>query len=80
MMELGKKFKKDYIGAIAKKKKKYISLNVKINVKLVRVTMKYSKEVHRSIQLRFIDSCRLVASSLYKLATNLDDDQYQNLR
>ena len=55
-----KKFTKDYTGVIAKK--------VKINVKLVETTIKYGKKVHRSIQLRFIDSCTFIASSLHMLA------------
>ena len=61
--ELGRKFNKDDIGVIAENKEKYISFNVKINVK--------SNLVQQSIQLRIIDSCRFVASSLDKLTSNL---------
>ena len=62
--ELGKKFNKDDIGVIAKNKEKYISFNVKINVKLAGVRDKDGKEVHKNIKLRFIDSFRFMASSL----------------
>ena len=72
--ELGKRFNKNDIGVIAETKEKYISFNVKINVKLAGVRDKDGKEVCKNIQLRFIDSCRFVASSLDKLASNLDDD------
>ena len=69
--ELGKKFNKDDIGVIAENKEKYISFNVKINVRLAGVGNKDGKEVCKNIQLRFIDSCRFMASSLGKLASNL---------
>ena len=69
--ELGRKFNKDDIGVIAENKEKYISFNVKINVKLAGVKDKDGKEVYKNIQLRFIDSFRFMASSLDKLASNL---------
>ena len=69
--ELGKKFNKDVIGVIAENKEKYISFNIKINVKLARVKDKDGKEVYKNIRLRFIDSFRFMASSLDKLASNL---------
>ena len=78
--KLGRKFNKNDIGVIAENKEKYISFNVKINVKLAGVRDEDGKEVCKNIQLRFIDSCRFMASSLDKLASNLDDDQCKNLR
>ena len=72
---LGKEFNKNNIGVIAENKEKNISFNFKINVKLAWVTDKDGKEVRKKSQLRFIDSCRFIASSLDKLASNLDDDQ-----
>ena len=45
--ELGKKFNKDSIGAISENKRKYNSFNVKINVKLERVTNKNNKKYAR---------------------------------
>ena len=77
--ELGKKFNKDDIGVIAENKEKYISFNVSIPVKLAGVTDKNGKQVIKKVKLRFIDSCRFMASSLDKLARNLDDDQCKNL-
>ena len=62
------------------KTRKYISFNVKINVRLAEVSNKDGKEVHKNIQLRFIDSCRFMASGLDKLACNLDGDQCKHLR
>ena len=69
--ELRTEFNKDDIGVIAENKEKYISFNVKINVKLAGVKDKDGKEVYKNIQLRFIDSFRFMASSLDKLASNL---------
>ena len=69
--ELGRRFNKNDIGVIAENKEKYISFNVKINVKLAEVKYKDGTQVHKNIQLRFIDRCRVMASSLDKLASNL---------
>ena len=69
--ELGRRFNKNDIGVISDNKEKYFSFNVKINVKLVGVRDEHGKEVSKNIQLRFIDSCRFMASSLDKLASNL---------
>ena len=69
--ELEKRLNKNDIGVIAESKEKYISFHVKINVKLAGVSKKDGTEVHKNIQLRFIDSCRFIASSLDKLASNL---------
>ena len=78
--ELGKRFNKNDIRVIAENKEKYISFNVKINVKLAGVSKKGGTEVYKNIQLRFVDSYRFMASSLDSLACNLDDDQCKNLR
>ena len=78
--ERGSRFNKKDIGVIAESKDKYISFNVKINVKLARVKNKDGTEVCKNIQLRFIDSCRFMASSLGKLASNMEDDQWKHLR
>ena len=72
--ELGKKFSKNDIGVTTKNKEKYISFNVKINVKLAGVSNEDGKQVRKNIQLRFIHSCRFMASSLEKLASHLNDD------
>ena len=69
--ELGRRFNKNDIGVIAENREKYISFNVKINIKLAGVKYKDGTQVHKNIQLRFIDSCRFIASSLDKLASNL---------
>ena len=69
--ELGRRFNKNDIGVIAENKEKYISFNVKINVKLAGVKYKDGTQVYKNIQLRFIDSCRFMASGLDKLASNL---------
>ena len=69
--ELGKRFNKDDIGVIAENKEKYVSFNVKINVKLAGARDKDDREVYKNIQLRFIDSFRFMVSSLDKLASNL---------
>ena len=47
--ELGKKFNKDDIGVIAENKEKYISFNVKINIKLAGATNKDGKQVRKNI-------------------------------
>ena len=69
--ELQKRLNKNDIGGIAENKEKYISFTVKINVKLAGVSKEDVTEVLKNIQLRFIDSCRFMASSLDKLASNL---------
>ena len=71
--ELGRRFNKNDIGVIAENKEKYISFNVKINVKLAGVKYKDGTEACKNIQLRFINSFRFMASSLDKLASNLCD-------
>ena len=55
--ELGRRFNKNDIGVIAENKEKYISFNVKINVKLAGLRNKDGKEVPKNVQLGFIDSC-----------------------
>ena len=78
--ELGRRFNKNDIGVIAENKEKYISFNVKINVKLAGLRNEDGTEVCKTIQLRFIDSLRFMALSLEKLASNLEDDQCKHLR
>ena len=77
--ELGRSFNKNNTGVIAENKEKYINFNVKINIKLAGVSNKDGIEVRKNIQLRFIDSCRFMASSLDKLASNLNDDECKHL-
>ena len=61
--ELGKKFNKEDIEVIAENKEKYISFSVKITkVKLAGVTKADGKPVYKEVKLRFIDSCRFMAS------------------
>ena len=69
--KLGRRFNKSHIGVIAENMEKYISFNVKINVKLIGVKYKDGTQVHKIIQLTFMDSCRFMASSLSKLTSNL---------
>ena len=69
--ELGKRFNKNNIGVIVENKEKYLSFNVTINVKLAGVSKKDGTQVRKNSQLRFIDSCRFLGSSLDKLASNL---------
>ena len=69
--ELGKKFNRVDIAIVAENKEKYISFNVKINVELAGVRNEDGKEIYKNIQLRFIDSCKFMASSFDKLASNL---------
>ena len=54
--ELGKKFNKQDIGVIAENKEKYISFNVKIDVKLAGLTKTDGTPIYKKIQLRFIGS------------------------
>ena len=77
--ELGRRFNKNDIGVIAENKEKYISFNVRINIKLAGVKND-GTELHKNIQLRFIDSFRFMVSSLDKLASNWDNNQCKNLR
>ena len=50
--ELGKRFNENDIGVIAENKEKYITFNVKINVKLAGVEYKDGTQMHKNIQLR----------------------------
>ncbi|XP_057308119.1 uncharacterized protein LOC130646005 [Hydractinia symbiolongicarpus] len=68
--ELGEKYDIQDIGCIAENTEKYISFNVKIKVPLGG--MGYGDgETYTTIEIRFIDSCRFMPSSLDKLASNL---------
>ena len=78
--ELGKRFNKNDFEVIAENKEKYISFNVKITVKLARVSNEDGTVVRKNIQLKFIDSCRFMVSSLDKLTSNLDDNQCKHPR
>ena len=78
--ELRRRFNNKDIGVIAENKEKYISFNVRINIKLTGVSNKDGTEVRKNIQLRFTDSCRFIALGLDKLASNLDDNQCKHLR
>ena len=53
---------------------------VKQIVDCTLVKYKDGTQVHKSIQLRFIDSCRFMASNLDKLASYLDNDQFKRLK
>ena len=63
---LQKSLKKD-VGVIAETKENCISFNVMINIRHAGVIIKKGKEVHKNIQLRFIDSFRFMVSRLNKL-------------
>ncbi|XP_057310047.1 uncharacterized protein LOC130648044 [Hydractinia symbiolongicarpus] len=77
--EFSEKYDTQDIGCIAKNTEKYISFNV-IN-KVPLGGMAYGDgERYKTIEIQFIDSCRFMASSLNKLASNLSDDQCKNLR
>lgn len=43
------------------------------------MTSKDGKEVHKNIQLTFMNSCKFMVSSLNKLVCNLDDDKQENI-
>ncbi|XP_057305351.1 uncharacterized protein LOC130642280 [Hydractinia symbiolongicarpus] len=77
--ELGEKYDTQDISYIAENTEKYISFNVKIKVPIAG--MEHGDgETYKKIEIRFIDSCRFMASSLEKLVNNLDDEQCKNLR
>ena len=67
--ESGKKFNTGKIGAITENKEKYVSFNVDVVVD--SHTDDSGKVKEKKIQLRFIDSFRLMASSLDSLTNNL---------
>ncbi|XP_057308117.1 uncharacterized protein LOC130646004 [Hydractinia symbiolongicarpus] len=68
--ELGEKYDTQDIGCIAENTEKYISFNVKIKVPIAG--MGYGDgEFNKKIEIRLIDSCRFMASSLEKLASNV---------
>ncbi|XP_057297643.1 uncharacterized protein LOC130628676 [Hydractinia symbiolongicarpus] len=68
--ELGEKYDTQDIGCIAENTEKYISFNMKINVPIAG--MGYCDgEFYKKIEIRFIDSCQFMASSLEKLASYL---------
>ena len=69
--ELRRRFNNCDTRITAENKEKHISFNVKINVKLAGVKYKDGRKACKNIQLRFIHSCRFMASSLDKLASNL---------
>ena len=69
--KLGRRFNKNDIGVIAESKEKYISFNVTTNIKLAGVKYRDGTQLYKNIQLRFIDSCRFMVSSLDKVASNL---------
>ncbi|XP_057296227.1 uncharacterized protein LOC130625177 [Hydractinia symbiolongicarpus] len=68
--ELGEKYNTQDIGCIAENTEKYISFNVKIKVPLGGMGHG-DGETYKTIEIRFIDSCRFMVSSLDKLAGNL---------
>ena len=76
--ELARKYGKEGMNVIAENSEKYISFS--LNIEVGTYVNKKGETVVKKIQLRFIDSIRFMASSLDKLANNLSDDQFKNLR
>ena len=63
LKKLRSKASKDNIGVSAENKENYVRFNVKVNVKLTRMTNK-NKELCKNIQLRLIKCCTYMTSSL----------------
>ena len=56
-----------------------LAVIINLNVRLTKMTNKNRKEIHKNIQLRFIDSCRFMGLSIDKPAFKLDDINVRTL-